>query len=48
MARFKLPEGTLFLVPTSKGDAVGVISRVGQGNVMIAYFFPPGDPRRYT
>jgi hypothetical protein len=41
MARFKLPEGSLFLVPTSKGDAVGVISRVGRGNVMIAYFFPP-------
>lgn len=41
MARFKLPEGSIFLVPTPRGDAVGVISRVGQRSVMIAYFFPP-------
>lgn len=43
MRNFSIEEGEAFLVPTSEGDAVGVVSRVGQGNVMVAYFFPPGS-----
>jgi hypothetical protein len=42
VTRLNLVEGTIFAVPTGKGDVVGVISRIGRGNVMIGYFFPPG------
>ncbi|MHC6219915.1 hypothetical protein [Arthrobacter sp. MMS24-S77] len=42
MARLRLTEGTIFEVPTNKGDVVGVVSRMGRGNAMIGYFFPPG------
>jgi hypothetical protein len=41
VARFKMVEGSVFLVPTSRGDALGVAARVYKGNVMISCFFRP-------
>jgi hypothetical protein len=41
MGRFKMAEGSVFLVPTSLGDVVGIAARVYKGNVMISCFFRP-------